>query len=63
MEFNGVKVFTESVHWRIRDVGDQITEWIRLNHRKRPVSCTVQQSSDADRHCLSIVLFYKETTT
>ena len=55
----GVKVFT-ATKARDREVlGDTITTWIRQNPQARVFDRVVRQSSDAEYHCLTIVLFYE----
>ncbi|MCA1833062.1 MAG: hypothetical protein ABR520_11370 [Mycobacteriales bacterium] len=59
MQFTGVKVFSETKHLDRRQMGDQITAWLRANPVE-VVDKVVTQSSDSEFHCLTITLFYKE---
>jgi hypothetical protein len=56
--FNGVKVFS-ATKARERDrLGDRVTEWMR-DHKECEITDTcVRQSSDAEFHCLTILVFY-----
>lgn len=59
----GVKVFSAT---KARDrelLGDVITEWIRCHPELEMTDKIVAQSSDAEFHCLSITLFYKERSS
>lgn len=57
--FDGVKVFSATMH-RDRDrLGEQITDWIK-NANVDVVDKVVTQSSDEAYHCLAITVFYKE---
>ena len=42
------------------ELGDTITSWIKLHPEIEIVDYVVEQSSDSEFHCLSIVIFYKE---
>jgi dCMP deaminase len=42
-------------------LGERVTEWIRSN-RPEALEAVVRQSSDAEFHCLTIVLFYRRGT-
>jgi hypothetical protein len=61
-QFNAVKVFS-ATKARDRDaLGERITDWIRRNKGVTILDTCVRQSSDAEFHCLSILLFYKQPT-
>ena len=54
----GMKVFTAT---RARDrasLGDLVTRWLRENPEARITKTRVMQSSDAQFHCLTIILVY-----
>jgi putative lipoic acid-binding regulatory protein len=57
--FNGVKVFAATVSPKREQLGDEVTHWLE---NRQPnitvVDIVVRQSSDAEFHCLSIVIFY-----
>jgi len=59
-DFDGVKVFSETKHLERNGIGDKVTAW-KMEHARsiEVVETIVQQSSDQQFHCLSIVLFYK----
>jgi folate-dependent tRNA-U54 methylase TrmFO/GidA len=59
--FTGVKVFSTTLA-RDRDaLSDRITKWIRENPQVEVVDQEVRQSSDKEFHCLSILLFFRES--
>ena len=59
--FSGVKVFSTTLA-RDRDaLSERITKWIRENPQLEIVDHMVRQSSDKEFHCLSILLFYRES--
>jgi hypothetical protein len=59
MAFNGIKVFSATMH-RDRDtLGEKITEWIRTSGVEI-VDLIVRQSSDSEYHCISIVVLFNE---
>lgn len=57
-QFNGVKVFSATMHRDRADMGDAITLWLGAHPGIRIVDKTVTQSSDSEFHCLTITLFY-----
>ncbi len=60
--FTGVKVFSTTLA-RDRDaLSDRITKWIRENPQVEVVDQVVRQSSDKEFHCLSILLFFRESS-
>jgi hypothetical protein len=60
-KFTGVKVFSTTLA-RDRDaLSDRITNWIRENPQLEIVDQIVRQSSDKEFHCLSILLFFRES--
>lgn len=57
-QFEGVKVFSAT---KARDrelLGEQITDWLRVNDVDI-LDKVVTQSSDTEFHCITITLFYK----
>jgi len=59
--FTGVKVFSTTLA-RDRDaLSERITKWIRENPQIEVVDQVVRQSSDKEFHCLSILLFFRES--
>ena len=60
--FSGIKVFSTTLA-RDRDaLSERITKWIRENPQVEIVDQEVRQSSDKEFHCLSILLFFREST-
>jgi len=63
--FNGVKIFSASLYALRENLGVEVTRWLEEARRTRPdfsvVDIVIRQSSDRAYHCLSIVLFFRET--
>ncbi len=58
--FTGVKVFSTTLA-RDRDaLSERITGWMRDHPQLEIVDKVVEQSSDKEFHCLSVVFFYRE---
>jgi len=57
-QFDGVEVFTATMHKDRALLGEKITLWLR-SHGVIVVDKVVSQSSDSEFHCLTITLFYK----
>ncbi|MBA3394361.1 MAG: hypothetical protein H0T89_17070 [Deltaproteobacteria bacterium] len=55
----GLRVFSATLARRRSELGDGITSWIRANPDLELVDKIVLQSSDAEFHCLSIVVFFR----
>jgi hypothetical protein len=58
--FNGVKVFTATKAKEREELGEVITRWLSANPGVDVVDKVVQQSSDNEYHCLTIVFFYNK---
>jgi hypothetical protein len=58
--FNAVKIFTATKAKEREDLGEVITRWLNANPGIEIVDKVVQQSSDNEYHCLTVVLFYKK---
>jgi hypothetical protein len=56
--FNAVKVFTATKAKEREELGEVITRWLKANPGVEVIDKIVQQSSDNEYHCLSVVLFY-----
>lgn len=57
--YDGMKVFSVTKARDRNELGDTITTWIR-DHKEYVITETcVLQSSDAEFHCLSVLVFYK----
>ena len=59
MNFTGVKVFSATKAREREELGEHVTQWIRMNPNARIIYKIVTQSSDSEFHCLTITLFYK----
>ncbi len=57
-QMDGVKVFSATRARERASLGERVTEWI-VDHPELAITDRlVVQSSDAEFHCLTIVLFY-----
>jgi hypothetical protein len=54
----GVKVFSATKAKERDQLGESITEWLRINPGVVILDKIVTQSSDSEFHCLTITLFY-----
>jgi hypothetical protein len=54
----GFKVFSATKHHDRSMLGERVTEWLRTSNVDLE-EIWVKQSSDAEFHCLSIVIAYK----
>lgn len=59
--FNGVKVFSATMFADRGMLGDKVTDWIANHPQCALTDIIVTQSSDAEFHCVTISVFYKET--
>ena len=57
--YRGVKVFTATKAQERERLGDLVTEWLAAHPEHDLVDTVVQQSSDQQFHCLTIVVFYR----
>ena len=60
MHFTGVKVFSATKAKEREELGETITRWLKANADMEIVDKVVNQSSDNEFHCLSIVFFFKQ---
>ena len=58
--YDSVKVFSATLAKQRAALGEQVTDWLRRNPKAEIVDKIVTQSSDAEFHCLTITLFYKQ---
>lgn len=58
-EYRAVKVFTATKAVERERLGDVVTEWLAAHPDITLVETVVQQSSDQQFHCLTIVIFYR----
>lgn len=56
--FSGVKVFSATRARDREELGANVTRWLKANSDLQVVDQVVVQSSDAEFHCLSMVIFY-----
>jgi len=65
--FNGVQVFAATLAHQRDQLGETVTAWLTAARAQRPgfeiVEILVRQSSDAEFHCVTIVLFFNEDLT
>lgn len=59
LRINGVKVFSATMRAR-EQLGETVTAWITAHRELTIVDITVVQSSDAEFHCVTIVVGYHE---
>jgi len=57
-EYQGVKVFSATKAKEREDLGTRVTMWLRENPQIKIKDTVVKQSSDAEFHCVSIIIFY-----
>jgi hypothetical protein len=60
LRFTGVKVFSATVRQQREQLGEAVTAWIAAHSELTIVDITVAQSSDAEFHCVTIVVFYRD---
>jgi len=58
--FTGVKVFGATMFGQRAKLGETVTEWLAAHPEIEVVDMVVAQSSDAQYHCVSICVFYKD---
>lgn len=58
--YDAVKVFSATLAKKRAALGDEVTAWMRQNPQATIVDKVVTQSSDAEFHCLTITMFYRE---
>lgn len=62
MNFSGVKVFSATKAREREELGEHVTRWIRDNPEAKIIDKIVTQSSDREFHCLTITIFYEDTS-
>jgi hypothetical protein len=60
IQITGVKVFSATKAREREALGEVITAWIQQHPSYRLVDKIVTQSSDAEYHCLTITMFYRD---
>ena len=58
--FDGMKVFSATMARQRDELGDEVTRWIKKHAQYEIVDKVVTQSSDAEYHCYTVTLFYKD---
>jgi len=58
--FDGVKIFSATMLAARAQLGEQVTEWIRLHPHYELIEIIVTQSSDAAFHCVAISVFFRD---
>jgi hypothetical protein len=59
--FTGLKIFSTTLARDREALSERITKWIHDNPQLEIVDQLVRQSSDKEFHCLSILLFFRES--
>ena len=59
--FDGVRVFPVTKARERAGLGEVVTQWISDHPEYTMVDKKVTLSSDAEFHCLTITIFYRET--
>ena len=57
--FDSVKVFAATKFTDRAVLGEVVTEWIASHPAHQVTEIVVRQSSDAEFHCLSLIVFYR----
>ncbi len=57
--FNGVQVFSATVGQERTKLGERFDDWRRNRQNTEIVDIIIQQSSDTEFHCLTLVVFYR----
>ena len=58
--YDAVKVFSATKAAEREALGDRVTLWLSEHSEVTVVDTLVQQSSDNQFHCLSILVFYRQ---
>ncbi len=58
--YDAVKVFSATKAAEREALGDRVTRWLGEHPEVTVVDTLVQQSSDNQFHCLSIIVFYRQ---
>lgn len=58
--FYGVAVFAATMARERELLGERVTAWLSGHPELRVVDAVVTQSSDAEFHCITITVFWKE---
>lgn len=55
----GCKVFTATMAKQRESLGETVTHWLKANRGIEVIDKVVVQSSDAEFHCVTIVIWYR----
>ena len=61
--YDAVKTFSTSNRNAFADLGAMLSNWVQnvvVPCGYKLLNCTVMQSSDANHHCLSFIVFYRK---
>lgn len=59
IRFDAVKVFAATKFTERAQLGELVTEWIARHPENQITEIAVRQSSDAEFHCLTLIVFYR----
>ncbi len=59
MSFTGCKVFSATKARDRAALSDRVNEWLADNRNLKVTDLEITQSSDAEFHCLTFILFYQ----
>ena len=59
LAFDSVKVFAATKFTDRAVLGEVVTEWIAQHPEHQVTEIAVRQSSDAEFHCLTLIVFYR----
>jgi hypothetical protein len=60
--FDGVAVFSATKFMDRDKLGDRVTAWLRSQRGREVVRTVVTQSSDAEFHCIAMIVFWREAS-
>lgn len=60
LQLHGVKVFSATMHPQRAQLGETVTAWITAHRELTIIDITIVQSSDAEFHCVTVVVGYSE---
>ena len=59
VRFDSVKVFAATKFTDRACLGEVVTEWIAQHPHNQITEIAVRQSSDAEFHCVTLIVFYR----
>ena len=60
MQFNGVKIFSATMHMDRAQLGEKCTAWLHDHPECLVTEIQVTQSSDEAFHCITLTVYYFE---